>query len=59
MAEQPPKLFENVSQKLAMISADLRDCRDPQRRKGLLAEMRRYLSEAETLAHQKPTLPKS
>lgn len=53
-ADKPSKPFARTVDKLAAISAELQTCRDPKRRIELLAHMRIYLSEAETLANQPP-----
>ena len=54
--DKPSKPFWRTADKLTAISAELQTCRDPKRRIELLAHMRLYLSEAEALANQPPTV---
>lgn len=51
------KPFDHIVQKLSEISEQLKNCRDPEKRRTLLLEMRLYLDEAQHIASRPPQLP--
>ena len=48
--------FAEVRRKLELITAELRNATDPERRKTLLREMSRLLGEAERISGQPPKM---